>query len=310
MPFERAAGFAQLLQGRSRDSDAGAEEYRDSGGNLVGFGFRPDTLPNGDSYLRWVFGGRPEGLEAYFEELSEDGRSQSSVYFDNVYTLPAYSVNGVGKEMLGGLMDEGVMEGVYGRGFKMLFAMAVARDFGGGEEGTVVVRREVGTRGFRVSALSAMGAQVGFLLVVVMVTGLCVLNARRGCELDGESNSIAAALQILAASGEMCEGLENAEFYSEEEVQRLLLARGKRYKLILEEGHGPRIEVNRGDGVKRVFEHRVEPWMGGRLWAMRTGTGIGLLAFFGLVAAVLTAVFCIARAQNGMNIASPGNDCH
>lgn len=295
-PFTRPAGFTQMINGAFGNYTDAPAQYMDSAGRVVGLGYRPELLPNVDTFLSRRLGHRPPG--AVYKYPSKTARSNSMVALENVYTLAAYALYNQTTESLADLLDPTVLAEMYRSELRLLFSLVVALELVD-QEATVpiTISREVHTMGFTVSNLWARGAQGALLVVALMVAILGVLNHGRRCELDGEPNSLAAALQLLAESPQLCAQVENAEFHTNVDLQRVLVGSGSYYKLSRGRERGPMIQVTGGGGEK--LSDRSEPWMGATLWTIRTRTAVGLVMFFCLVEGLLLAVYFMGKKHHG-----------
>lgn len=317
-PFHGASNFAESLNGTFFNDTSTLDQYQDSQGKLVGLGYRPPHPPNQDLQLNRLLCPKSDGVLSWNGTiLVRPGYSFSCIYMSNIYTLPPFALSKKTPESLGALLNPEVLASTYESTFKLLFALAVAKELVDiGATDAVEVTRNVYTRGFTVDVLWARSAQCGLVTVAAMVAILCAINWRRTCELIGEPNSLAAALQLLAASFELCTELRNSEFNSPEEVCRVLAAGGKRYEL-LQGQHGPMIQVlDRTEHTPVVQAVRLGPETAGfmspddggpepsvqqTLWMLRTGSGAAIVVFLGLVVLLLIAAFAFARVQQGMS---------
>lgn len=295
-PFTRPAGFTKMINGAFDNYTDAPAQYMDSASRVVGLGYRPELLPNVDTFLSRRLGRRPPGT--VYKYPSKTARSNSMVALENVYTLAAYALYNQTTESLADLLDPTVLAEMYRSELRLLFSLVVALELVDQETTVpITIWREVHTMGFTVSNLWARGAQGALLAVALMVAILGVLNHGRRCELDGEPNSLAAALQLLAESPQLCAQVENAEFHTNVDLQRVLVGSGSYYKLSRGRERGPMIQVTGGGGEK--LSDRSEPWMGATLWTIRTRTAVGLVMFFSLVEGLLLAVYFMGKKHHG-----------
>lgn len=295
-PFTRPAGFTQMINGALDNYTDAPAQYMDSAGRVVGLGYRPELLPNVDTFLTRQFGHRPPNLT--YKYSSNTARSNSIVALENVYTLPAYALYNQTTETLAELLDPTVLAEIYRNKLQLLFSLVVALELVDHEATVpITISRVAHTMGFVVSNLWARGAQAALLVVALMTVIVSVLNHRRRCELDGEPNSLAAALHLLAESPQLCAQVENAEFHKHMDLQRILIASGSRYKLVRGQERGPTIQVT-GEVAEKLTD-RSEPWMGATLWTIRTRTAVGLVLFFSLVEGLLIVVYFVGKIHDG-----------
>lgn len=295
-PFTRPAGFTQMINGAFDNYTDAPAQYMDSVGRVVGLGYRPELLPNVDTFLSRRLGRRPPNLT--YKYSSKTARSNSMVALENVYTLPAYALYNQTTESLEEPLDPTVLAEIYRNELRLLFSLVVSLELVDHEATVpVTISRVAHTMGFIVSNLWARGTQGALLVVALMTAILGVLTHGRRCELDGEPNSLAAALHLLAESPQLCAQVENAEFHKDMDLQRSLIASGCRYKLVRGQERGPTIQVTGEIGEKLM--DRSEPWMGATLWTIRTRTAVGLVLFFSLVEGLLLVVYFMGKIHDG-----------
>lgn len=152
----------------------------------------------------------------------------------------------------------------------------------------------------------AQGTLAGLVFTMVLVAILTVVLRRRPCNLDGEPNSIAAALRLLYHSPDLCRKMENSEFHPPRKIQEVLDGGDERYKLELVPGEGPRIRVfGGGDGrsSKELLPPPEETYFPSaynqKPWALRMVPGVSFLTCFILVTLILIATFSYARTHDG-----------
>lgn len=300
-PFTYAAGFAQTFNGTFFNPSAVPPEYLDSRNYPTDLGFRPTKMPNANSQLRRLLCPNSTGLLTE----STSGRhlqSYSCIYMHNVYTLPSFALYNMTPETLKDLLDPQVLAKTYGAAFKLLFAIAVAQELvdSSGVE-AVIVTRDAHRRGFTVNVPWARCAQGGLVTVAMMAVVLAMISRRRSCRIGGEPNSLAAGLQLLAASQELCAQLEGAEFRSQEELSKMLVRSGNHYQLIQDQ-YRARIEVVNGSkeliNSGRSTYGSIEPWKENTLWTLRTSSGVVILISLGFVALLLLTAYWRAWVQS------------
>ncbi|KAH0607813.1 uncharacterized protein H6S33_002847 [Morchella sextelata] len=279
--------------------------------DLVGFGYKPVQPPDVDNQLKQRFGSRPEGWDTFY--VRSNG-SSSSVYMKNKYSLSGFSLySEKNNKTLDKMLDKETLIETYEGALKMLFSVAVSTELVlQNDTVSIPVTRKVATRGFGVNKAWAQGTLAGLALTMVLVAIMVVVLRRRPCNLDGEPNSIAAALRLLYHSPELCRKMENSEFHSPRKVQEVLDGGDERYKLELVPGEGPRIRVfGGGDGrsskksLPPPEETYFPPAYNQKPWALRMVPGVSFLTCFILVTLILIATFSYARTHDG--IPMPGS---
>lgn len=280
---------------------------KNSAGELVAFGYLPPLVPNVDSQLRRRLGGRPENElfgESLYDRLSvHDPSSHSAVFMGNVHSISGMAMAHRTKDNLQEMLDPEVLAAEYKKALQLWFSLVVALemvDVDAGSVEAVDVMRHVSMKGYRVDRLWARGAQGGLVAVAAMVVVLSVLIRRRRCMLDGEPNSIAESLRLLAVSPELSEEMENAEFYSPEDILKVFDSGKGRY-ILEDSGEGARVRavgVQEHAKLLAPSEENRKPWME-KLWPLRTGSGVVFLAFFGVVVVLLAAAFAHSQLHDG-----------
>lgn len=280
---------------------------KDSAGEIVAFGYVPPLVPNVDSQLRKRLGVRPDnvlfGESLYDRVIGHDPSSHSAVFMANVHSISGLALARWRKENVSEMLDAGVLAREYEKALKLWFALAVALemvDVRAGAVEEVAAERLVLTREFEVDLLWARGAQGGLLAVAVAVAVLAVIVARRPCKLDGEPNSLAEGLRLLAVSPVVTGEMENAEFYSPEEILGVFEAGKGRYMLDMGE-HGPRVRafgVLEHERLQAPADENRKPWTE-KLWPLRTVSGVVFLFGLALVIGLLTAAFAHSKLRDG-----------
>lgn len=212
------------------------DQYKNSDGIVTGLGYAPGLLPNLDSQLRESFG--PPQDNFVVRPRPPPGISNSTVYM-NVYGVQGFFLFNRTVDALEQLLDAKELAKAYQRAWRMLFSFSMnSESFDRNVTEQVPVVREVKIRGFRVNLTWARGAQGSLLVVVVLAAFLTFLIDGRRCALDGEPNSLAAALRLLESSPDLCTHLDRAEFVK---PKHLLPAYGPtptKYTLELVPGQG------------------------------------------------------------------------
>lgn len=299
-PFSEVTAFGSVI---NADFFAFSipDQYKDSAGNVVGLGYKPQQLPNVDSRLRRSLGTRPETLEAYFAQEKVEQmsiQSHSSVYMDNLHGLPGFVLGNYTEKTLEKLLDPEVLAGTYGSTLKLLFALSVSVGMVDKSVTELVeIMRGVPTAGFTVNNLWARGAQCGLAVVAFLAVVLAVLIGRRECMLDGEPNSLAAALRLLSASQGLTTVMGDAEFKRPKDLKQVLNQDDRRYILKLEQEHGPVVEVT-GISAQLPTVPKRQPSTES-LWQLKIVTGVGFLIGFGAIAALLVTAFVYAQGHSG-----------
>lgn len=277
------------------------DKYVNGDSQVVGFGYSPMEMPNVDAQLRRRFG------DAWGDTAPRDGaafvRSNSTVYIPNVASLSAFALYSRMNETLGLMLEPQEMAETYSRAFKMLFAVAWSQELldpDSGVEGSVMRERRM--RGYRMNTVWARGAQVGFGVVAVLALGLVVGTWGRRCRLDGEPNSLAVGLGLLGRSPEVVEDMEWAEFRGIEELKEVMEESGRRYRLEVTGGEGPRIVVVGGTEVEFEVPEGAEVYKVEPTWPLSSWSGVLFVLFFGVVLALLLLLFGYGKANNGTYI--------
>lgn len=300
-PFVDIANLEEVIDGQW---DAVSIQTENS---TLGLGHLPSQVPNVDSQLRRRLGPRPANLTKYFGPDREDvidASSHSVVYMGNVYALSGFALSDRTPENLAELLDPNILAAAHKNALQTLFAIAIIMelvDLDGDSTVVVPVMRRVWSRGFQVNSLWARGSQGGLIAVILMVAVLALMIGRRPCNLDGEPNSLAEALRLLAASPEMSSEMENAEFHAPEELLKVFNEGDRRYKLDLVPDKGPRVQtvgVREHARLPAATEENQKPWME-KVWPLRWRFGAGFLLCFGMVTVLLTLSFSYSYMLHG-----------
>lgn len=307
-PFINLLNFDAIINGET-GALATPIDAKNSDGAIFGLGYRPAQAPNADSQLQRRFGVRPANMTALFRGIEEneiDTASHSSVYIDNVNGLPGLALSHVSPNNLEELLDPTKLADVYERALQTMFALAVTGEMVqadnriGGD--AVPVVRSIWVTGFRVNTLWARGSQAGLIAVAMITTMLSVMIRRRPCNLDGEPNTLVETLRLLAASPELTAEMENAEFHHPKDLVEVFNVGEGRYTLDLVPGRGPRVlrtsAVLDHSRLPAPAHSEQEPWAD-QLWQLRGTSGVAFLAFFGIVAVLLSLAFGYSRSNFG-----------
>lgn len=163
----------------------------------------------------------------------------------------------------------------------------------------VTVMRHLFTKRFVVSHFAARGTQLSLAVVMVILVVLAVAIVRRPCNLDGEPNSLAEALRLLAVSPELCEKLENSEFHTEKEILEVFNHDEGRFVLDLVPELGPKVRtVGVTESARLLATESAKPFTE-ILWPLRIFTGVGFVICFVIVALVLAFAFSFSRLPTG-----------
>lgn len=276
-------------------------------GDLFGLGYQPAQVLNADSQLQRQLGIRPKNVTKLFVTIEEgliDASSHSSVYIDNVNGLPGLALSDRTLDNLGELLDPIKLAAAYERALQTMFALAIAVemvDVDNSSNETFTLTRRLWTKGFVVNNLWARGSQGGLAVVILAAALLAVFISRRQCKLDGEPNSLAEALRLLAASPDVSAEMVNAEFYNPDDLLRIFKDGGGKYTLDLVPEQGPRVQasnVRKHAKLPANIDGKRRPWMK-QLWALRGISGVGFLTFFGVVGVFLSIAFAYSRSRDG-----------
>lgn len=276
--------------------------------DITAFGDTPQQLPNVDRQLIEHFGGRPavvQQLLTPLEDLSTREESNSSVYMDDVYALSWYVLANMTARTLDDLLVPETLARRYEKALQQWFALAVSIEIvdSGGPQQTHEVSRLRRAKGFKVSRLWARGAEAGVAVVVLIAVVLAAGIMSRTSNLDGEPNTIAAALRLLDASPELCHEMQDAEFFTPAQIRSKLEQGNHRFRLELVPGVGPRVVVV-SESPQLVGRVAAQAGTGAQAYAeeqpmLRAEAGAALIFFVGAVAALLTVVFTLSILWGG-----------
>lgn len=302
-PFLDLLNFDAIINGDTEALTASPIDPNNADDSI--FGYRPAQAPNDDSQLQQRFDLRPYYANVLYG-TDTDKSSHSMVYMDNINGLPGLALSNVSKDALPTQLDPKELESTYRKTVQKLFAIAVTLEMVSVDQNaidTISVMRTIFRKGFNVNTPWARGAQGGLVVVALMATLLILLTRRRPCNLDGEPNSLAEALRLLAASPEVCTEMENAEFHRPEELAEVLNDGHGLYALDLVPGYGPRI-LRTSAAFRKHSEPLTpgkpnqQPWTG-HLWQLRFMTGLIFLTFFWVVGLLLSVAFGFSRTPHG-----------
>ncbi|KAI5846634.1 hypothetical protein DFP73DRAFT_395169 [Morchella snyderi] len=283
--------------------------YRNYFSLLVGFGYLPPTQPDNLSQVLRRFGGSVQVPRVQPKFMSDAARA-----------FPAFALNTLHNETLDSLFDPQNLAAMYRRALKLQFAMLCRDEWLNtfADKVPTTIAREVKTRGFRMNENWCRGVQAGLAVLTALTIVMMVLLWGRRCALDGEPNSLASALGILQRSPELATQLDNSEFNPMSVVRRVLVRSGFRYRLGLEHGVGPRIEVLKKDSnedgiaVKISMEEPDEMIQGkginkSKRWLENPTTGALFAAFFFLMLVTMIVLYVYDGIREGIpSPSSPG----
>jgi hypothetical protein len=272
--------------------------YRNNFYSLVGLGYLPPTQPDNLSQVLRRFGGSVEVPRVQPKFLGEPARG-----------FPAFAFNTQHNGTLDSLFDPQNLADMYRRALKLQFAMLCRDEWLNtlAEEVPATITREVKTRGFRMNENWCRGVQAAFAVLAALTIVMIVLLWERRCVLDGEPNSLASALGLLQRSPELAKQLENSEFNPMSVVRRVLVRSGFRYRLGLEPGVGPRVDVLKdedGIPVKILMEEPDEVleskgYDKNKRWLENPTTGAFFAAFFFLMLVTMIVLYVYDEIREG-----------
>lgn len=299
IPFDPVY-FDQILAGSTLGIDFNPPDC-DSHGKFTAFGYKPLQVPNSHSQLQRRLGRQPETARGSGDQVDT---SMSVVKMENPRSLTDLVLFNRTKDDLGEMIDPDTLAASYKIALQFVFALLMADDMvskNTNDIDQVAVVRHLLAKSFVVDRLWARGAQGGLAVITVIVAVLAILIAKRDLKLDGEPNSLAEALRMLAVSPQITLDMQNTEFYSPKKIGEEFGTVGGTYKLELV-NNGPRLWV---DGVRNeailpevVGARRNKPSMR-KLWALRPWTGAAFLFAFGVIFSLLIAVFAFSEAHGG-----------
>lgn len=285
------------------------DQYFDNEDDLMGLGYLPAEPPDVEAQLRRRLGVRPEGVPDYVTTNFNSG-SNSRVYMNFPFGLHAYALANRTTDTLHELLDPQILESEYRSTLQMFFALAVTE--GIVDRDTVEpleVLRGVKVRGFAANSRWASGAQGGLAAVTLMAAILLVWIPWRRSELDGEPNSLAAAMRLLSASPELVRDMDKEEFQWPDEKKIGVADKEKRYKLELA-ADGPRVVVAtdglaglNGDSGSAAQSNNHPQDAGQKLatlpWSLWVLMAWGFVLGLVVVAGLLIAGLLYGRRENG-----------
>lgn len=318
-PFTGIDNFEKAVDGSFRPQLP--ERYKSSDNTVVGLGYAPQQLPNVDAQLYMRYGRRPEEVQYLITpvaDMSTPNESNSSIYMDNVYGLSWYVLANMTAGTLDNLLEPANLMKEYEIALKQWFAFAlsieiVEEGLHSGESHTVNRYRRA--KGFTVAKMWARGAEAGVVAAILIATVLAVMIGRRTCNLDGEPNTLAAALRLLQASPNLCSVMEGSEYRTPAQIKAILEKGNRRFTLELVPEQGPEVTVTLGQGetVAPGQRETVTPGQGGttphadsgnKAYSeeqpmLRSGMGVVLLVLVGGVTALLTVVYVYSTLWSG-----------
>lgn len=293
-PLPALGGFNGILNGKVERHITGEGLVY---GLPVRFGYPPGAVVSVELGLIKKFGMssrplRPRKLQ---------GGSRSNVYNTDTNVLSAFALFGQTNETLGELLDARALENSNTRALKIMFAFAMATEMDRMHNNThlVAVERRVQMASITVNQSWALAARVGLSVIVLLTVILVFLIKGRPCKLDGEPNSLAASLRLLAASPGLSEVMRSAEFYKPDELRTEMEKVDVSFKLDVLPGQGPAIHVTGGTGGAILEERKDQAVPVEAPWALRIITGAVFLASFAIVAMLLIFSFAYSRTHNG-----------
>lgn len=300
--------FSDLHVGNT-GGDVNLTAYRNYFSSLVGLGYLPPTQPDNLSQVLRRFGGSVEVPRVQPKFLGESAR-----------WFPAFAFNTQRNETLDSLFDPRNLADMYRRALKLQFAMLCRDEWLNtfAEQVPATITREVKTRGFRMNENWCRGVQAAFAVLIALTMVMIAQLWGRRCTLDGEPNSLASALGILQRSPELAKQLESSEFNPMKVVRRALVRSGFRYRLGLEPGVGPRVDVLKDKDdipVKILMEEPDEVLEGksmekGKRWLENQTTGALFAAFFFLMVATMIVLYVYDEIREGEHNKIPDGDGH
>lgn len=302
--------FTNIIDGMGGAAVSFEISDADGVGGPAPFGTFPLQLANIDTRLQQTLGQPPIDpnrvqIPVNFRYMTDD-RSKSIVYIPYAKSLSALVLSSRTKDNIGEFLNPAVLIASYQQALKLWFALAIAVEMVDRDVvESVPVVRQVDARGFAVDSLWARGTQSGLAIVVVMVGVLTWLIGSRVCNLDGEPNSLAEALRLISTCPELSQHMENAEYYSPMEMLERFSIHSAQYFLIAG-AKGPQLRkvdvvLQNGGLVEDVMNDKPQPFKPWKkkMWALRTGCGVGFVFGTGLILAILTALFIISRIEQG-----------
>lgn len=281
----------------------------DSQGNVVGLEYIPAEIPEVDYQLAKRFGA----------QLSTNGAGTTSS-LNEVYGLggpiAGFSLYNRTNETLVGLLDTEELARTYNEAYKLLFAFGVSlgmTDLNSTAGISTSVTREFKARVFVMDALWSKLSQAGFGVLSILTICLLISTWGRQTNLDGEPNSLASGLGLLAESNALIRDLYNSEYHDQRDLHKLLSQSTRRYRLHLVDGKGPRVEAIglESDTLLPQLPTDSEdmslvPFQAMKSWHIRISTGITYFIIFGGILGFLIYLFVYDLDHNGtLRIAPP-----
>lgn len=246
--------FSELFK-TNRD-DSAPHEYLDKDTRGRGLGYRPSRAPDTRYQLERRFGPFPARNSSF--QLLGSNKVECHVYIQDFFSLPAFAIYNHTRDTLVELLNPMVLIEVYQNAFQLLFAFA-ARELSDNQNTmntTAKGYKEI--RGYMVNIQWSHGAQNSLVIVAILTILLALFNERRKCKLDGEPNSLAAGLQLLTESKDLCVQFHEAELLSKKDMHKYFVKLGSVYRLSILQGSGPVIEVHLSDRSNEANEPLME----------------------------------------------------
>lgn len=307
LPLSGFEGFSTVMAGGS--NNVIPEKMRNNDRILTGLGYPPGQIPNTDAQIQRKLGNRQDSM-VKATPAPILGLSNSTIYM-SVYGVQGFFLYEQTPETLVNLLDADTLAATYQKAWRMLFSIAMRSEMINHTiADRISVKREIQTRGFKVNMAWARGAQACLLLVVVLVMLLTFLIPRRPCLLDGEPNSLAAALRLLDTSPNLCAILDNAEFIQPKKLLRADHLAETMYCLELVPRQGAIIRTVTMTGAVQTqsiasekaaidpMPNSLQPWAK-RPKVLKRRSGVIFVMVLLIIAATMIVAFLYADLNNG-----------
>lgn len=297
--FSPLADFSAVVNGSFQPVIP--EQYKDKTGEVVGFGYRPEQLPDLITQLAERFGKRVK-----YNTTGGDQGIAGGFFVDSRVELSSFAMYGAYNNTVERFLDFREFTNSLERALQLLFAVAMKTEvIDERAADPVELTRNIRTRGFVVDRLWARLTEGGIAVIVMITLLLMVMVEKRDCALDGEPNSLGAALRILDASPDFCTIIDNAEFHSPEDILEILSHGGSKFKLDLTPGKGPTLQSVTDSEVDQSTRPTLsapvaaqETWVQSA-WGMTIISGFAYLFCLTVVVAVLVTAFVYSRINDG-----------
>lgn len=276
-----------------------ADEDRNTIDLLVGFGYTPDQQPDVDSQLIKRFGEQRRDPD-YFA-LRTLSNSSINVYWPT--GLAGFSLYNQTNTTLPHLLESTTLANMYREAFQLLFSFATSSDMIDPKSWTPTsITRESKSPGFKVNLVWSRASQAVLGALCIFTVFLIYLTWQRPCNLDGEPNSLAAAIGLLSRSNRVvARDLDNSEFLSSEKLRGELSCSTRNYHLSFVEGHGPHLSVidnlGREPDMLPLTIPKLLPLS--PIFPLNAQTGMILFIFLTSTLFLLIFLFNIAKNNNG-----------